>query len=61
MKFVTELPQDVLTILKNEYPDKSYPAALKTFVRKYNPRNGTDNDQTNYYKKPASAQALQAK
>ena len=61
MKFVTELPRDVLAILKREYPDKSYQAAIKTFVRQYNPTNEVKDDQTYYYQEPAGSQALQAK
>lgn len=58
MRFITELPQDVIAILRQEYPDKSFPAAIKLFVRENNPRNGINDDKNNYYKKPASTQSL---
>lgn len=61
MKFVTELPKDVLAILKHEYPDKSYQAAIKNFVRQHNPTNEVTDDQTNHHTKPAGTQTLRAK
>jgi hypothetical protein len=61
MKFVTELPSDVLAILKREYPEKSYQAAIKTFVRQHNPTIEVKDDSTYYYTKPTGAQALRTK
>ena len=58
MKFTTELPRDVLNTLKDEYPDKSYQAAIKAFVRQYKPINGINNDKNNHNTKCASTQAL---
>ncbi len=60
MKFVTELPQDVLTILKKEYPDKSYQAAIKAFVRKHYSTNGVKDDKAYNHKECSSAQNLHA-
>ncbi|QIR13572.1 hypothetical protein [Shewanella aestuarii] len=54
MKFVTELPQDVLAILKREYPEKSYQAAIKLFIRQYNPTNEVKDDQANHNTKQSS-------
>jgi hypothetical protein len=53
VKFVTELPQDVIEILRLEYPGKSYPAAIKRFIRENNPKNGK-NEQVNTRRKSTS-------
>ena len=37
IKFNFELPKDCADILNDEYPDKSYQAAIKAFIRTHKP------------------------